>query len=554
MKFHRVRIPRPVLIVLISTLAATGDATSSSAWSPNGVSVALGPGDRSFAAVTADGAGGCFVLWFQAAGDTGFYSKVYAQHFNSGGAREWGDHGVPVAQQRATQSFASLVRDGQGGILVSFIDGDQNRPFTDIVVQRLNADGGKPWGEDGVVAGSAYVFPPLLVADGSGGGIVVFGDYDVATGTHVLAQHVSAGGELLWPGPGIHVAAGDLQKDAVAATDGVGGAVVAWIQGYPDPVAVAQRLSFDGRRLWGDAGIVLGHQMWDLSIAPDSQGATLLGWLDLRNFTPDHLAEIYVQRLDENGAALWTPGGVAASREDGGKLDVRVAPDGADGAFVTWEQATLRPLEIAAQRIDASGVPLWAPNGIVVSPAGYSEYSHDMAPDGRGGLFVACYRQHTTEGGLLDLFARHLGASGGFDEPSGLDQLSGTAADGVRAASDDKGDVFVGWTSRETTTEAFVVKLHAEPAHGSSARPIRMIEPNPARGIFRAEGVLASDVPAHAQLFDLRGRLVASRLILPAGGVWHASFGEREHLAAGTYVLRVVQGSAVSTGKVSLIH
>jgi hypothetical protein len=552
MKSHILRRSR--LIVGALTLWV-GLASSAWAWPPTGVPPALGPGDRAFARVAADGSGGCFVVWYQAVDDTGGPSQVYAQHLNPGGVRTWGSGGVPVATKHATQSLASLVPDGKGGIVVSLIDGDRNRTFNDIVVQRLSASGEKIWGEAGVVAGSVYVFPPLLVADGSGGAIVVFSNYDPTTGEQVMAQHVSAAGALLWPAPGIHVADGEHQSDPVAIEDGSGGAIVAWIQGYPDPTGQAQRVSFEGQRLWSDQGVVLGHQMTGLAISSDAQGASLVGWLDTRNFTPDHGAEIYAQKLDGNGSPVWTPGGVAASREDAGKLHVRVAPDGEGGAFVTWEQASLRPLEIAAQRVNASGAAVWAPNGLVVSPAGYSVYSHDMAPDGRGGLFVGCYHVHASESPTLDLLARHLGPKGSFAESSGPTTLSNAAAEGVDLASDDLANAFVGWTDHSGASDVLVSKLRPEPARGGRLlRPISTIEPNPARGAFQVAGALPLDSPARLELIDLRGRLVATRVIVPAAGLWSTSFGGNEHLASGTYVLRVIQGSAVSSAKVSVIR
>src|SRR5262249_17283996 len=266
--------------------------------------------------------------------------------------------------------------------------------------------------------------------------------------------------------------------------------------------------------------------------------------------SPDH-DQIFAQRYNGNGDETWKPGGLAVSDADGSKNNLLLQSDDGGGAFLSWTQGETQS-SLNAQHVDASGQTLWTSMGITAVPTQALSGTPAMTRDGSGGLFVTF--NPVQSGQPSAVYAQHLGADGAGDEAA---DFVGAAPYALGATSDT--DAFVAWSNQVLTT---VSKLRSSPGKGPGPKAalartkmsVAAIEPNPARGSFRASGVLPGDAPAQAQLIDLRGRVVASRILVPAGGAWAASFGASEHLASGTYVLRVTQGSAVTSAKVSVIR
>ena len=82
----------------------------------------------------------------------------------------------------------------------------------------------------------------MAVSDGAGNAIVSFG---------TRAQKIDAAGNMVWPANGVVFAAGGANS---IACDGYGGIVIAWGESRRSYV---QRLSNEGKPLWGDKGIRL---------------------------------------------------------------------------------------------------------------------------------------------------------------------------------------------------------------------------------------------------------------------------------------------------------
>lgn len=112
------------------------------------------------------------------------------------------------------------------------------------------------WQHDGtpIVTADGIQLAPQIVSDGAGGGIVVWQDfrpYYVDTVPRSLyAQRVLADGQIAWQTDGIPIASLD-NTDPQVASDGQGGAVVAWYDARDNAGRIlAQRISADGEFLW----------------------------------------------------------------------------------------------------------------------------------------------------------------------------------------------------------------------------------------------------------------------------------------------------------------
>ena len=201
------------------------------------------------------------------------------------------------------------------------------------------------------------------------------------------------------------------QSNSVIAQDGEGGAFIAWYDLRNDGGDIyAQRIDGRGRELWTAGGIRLtpsGDQAWP-GIAPDGAGGVLVTWQDDRNGTQD----IYAQRLDADGSELWTSGGVSITLATGNQTLMDIAADGSGGAVIVWE-SYLSPgtYDIYAQRIDYGGTALWTTNGEPICTEGVGNQSKaKVVVDTVNGYAYFCWQDSRT--GTGDIYAHRYTLAG----------------------------------------------------------------------------------------------------------------------------------------------
>src|SRR5262245_16726846 len=138
-----------------------------------------------------------------------------------------------------------------------------------------------------------------IASDGVGGAIVVWLDFRSGTGIDIYARRVSSSGALQWMADGVAVCTAETNQQLPAmVSDGAGGAIVAWT---------------DGRNESG--------------------------------------SDIYAQRINSSGVAVWTANGVALCAADSIQELPVIVSDGAGGATVTWSDRRSGEFDVYAQRI-----------------------------------------------------------------------------------------------------------------------------------------------------------------------------------------------------------
>ena len=200
---------------------------------------------------------------------------------------------------------------------------------------------------------------PVLVSDAEGGAIVAWSDARHAN-RDVFAQRISATGETHWNANGIPVC--DLsssQSWPLIVSDTAGGAILVWgdtRHGNQD--SYAQRIDVNGNKLWDSEGIpVCTHPTLqdDLNAIADDKGGVIVVWEDWRDGNQD----IYAQRIDASGKPLWEANGVPVYRGEGDQYDPVVVADGEGGAIFAWWDISTPDWNIFAQRLSADGKPMW---------------------------------------------------------------------------------------------------------------------------------------------------------------------------------------------------
>jgi hypothetical protein len=182
-------------------------------------------------------------------------------------------------------------------------------------------------------------------------------------------------------------------------------------------------------------------------IVPDGAGGAIVTWQDFRSGGSD----IYAQHVLASGAVdlAWPADGRALCILASNKSLPTIAPDGAGGAIVTWQDARSGNSDIYAQHVLASGAPdpAWPADGRALCTASGNQNVPTIVPDGAGGAIVAW--QDYRGGTYGDLYAQHVLATGAVDPawPADGRALSTAAFDQLSPVSvpDGAGGAIVTW-------------------------------------------------------------------------------------------------------------
>lgn len=268
-----------------------------------------------------------------------------------------------------------------------------------------------------VASGPGPQLEPVAVPDGAGGAIIAFEDHRGAVG-RVTVQRVAADGSrpASWPAAGIALTSSEGATYLPRmVSDEAGGVFVAWEDSRSGRSAVfVQHILTDGRIApgWPHEGLAVCTAEFaqrNPALAPDGAGGVLVSWQDDRRGA----AAVHVQRIASDATIQigWLTNGVPVAPGMVGQELPRVASDAAGGAYVVWEDARAGQVAAYAQHIEARGVraPEWPHNGLAVSPTIGRQDLVRVAPTAAGGLLVA-WRDWRR--GTSDLMAQGLRGDG----------------------------------------------------------------------------------------------------------------------------------------------
>ena len=277
------------------------DASGQPLWTLDGIGICTIPANALSPAIASDGAGGAVITWDDGRG-------IFAQRVDPSGATLWTLNGVAICQAAGNESFPAIVSDDAGGAVIAWLD-PRNTPDTELFAQRVNKDGNVQWVTDGVtLCDPAHSDQFNLIPDGSGGAIAAWMDHRGTT-WDAYAQRILPSGSLAWSENGVAInTTSTHQLEPVLASDGNGGAIVAWSDAVSDPVTgqytdmdiYAQHVNHQGTTTWAPNGVTIstasGFQD-EPAIASANSGGALIAWQDKRTDASD----IYAQLVDANG-------------------------------------------------------------------------------------------------------------------------------------------------------------------------------------------------------------------------------------------------------------
>lgn len=257
------------------------------------------------------------------------------------------------------------------------------------------------------------------------------------------------------------------QNLPVSAPDGSGGAYVAWVDtrdGNPD--LYVQRVTAGGTIAsgWPANGLAVCTHVATQSdpvIASDGQGGAVLAWADARS----GLLDIYAMRVLPQGATdpAWTANGVTVCNAAQNQAAPTVVGDGGGGAFVVWSDQRGASEDLFGLHVLAAGTvdPAWTANGTLLCNAARAQYNPVGIPDGTGGVFLTWIdgRAGTTFVADRDIYAMRFSATGAI-VPNwpvnglGIAVHATTDQDTPVLSSDGVGGVLIAWQDGRSGTRA----------------------------------------------------------------------------------------------------
>ena len=143
-------------------------------------------------------------------------------------------------------------------------------------------------------------------------------------------------------------------------------------------------------------------------IIDDGEGGAIIAWCDERNGNRD----IFAQKVDHQGNALWSADGVVVCNMTGIQSGPCAVSDGAGGAIIAWSDYRGGVGDIYAQRIDADGNRLWLLSGSAICSAVNNQYGPEITTDGAGGAIIAWHDNRSGLPGADDIYVRRVDSDG----------------------------------------------------------------------------------------------------------------------------------------------
>jgi hypothetical protein len=320
---------------------------------------------------------------------------------------------TPICTALNGQASPTIVSDGAGGTIITWQDDRGTITGNDIYAQRVNNSGVPQWYINGVAicAYTGSQQSPNIVYDGTGGAIITWQDMRNAGKNDIFAQRVNSSGAMQWLTNGVSVCqnTGWERMFHTAVGDGAGGVIITWQdnrEGASNWDIYAQRIDASGIALWGTNGTAIctiANTQNNLfpQIVSDGANGAIITWQDSRDGPAAY--DIYAQWIDASGIVQWAPDGVAIRSGTGSQTIETCIADGVGGMILTWRQNG----NIYGQRVNALGQVQWTSTGIMISGSN-SSYS-TITGDGNGGaIFTWEYIPYSG----TDVYAQKIDATG----------------------------------------------------------------------------------------------------------------------------------------------
>ena len=276
------------------------------------------------------------------------------------------------------------------------------------------------------------------------------------------------GAQILWDPDGVQIRQGEhIEWYRSAECDPSGYLYVTWSDcrtGTRD--IYAQKFDVNGNALWAPEGVHVieaeGRQE-DPVIIADGAGGAVIAWVDV---VADPKCRVYCQRLDSEGNRLWPSEGVTLNENISTYSPVNITTDGNGGAIVTWKDArNAVDGDIYAIRVTSEGsiAPGWSQNGTAICTEPSEQTNTSIGTDGLGGAFITW--KDKRNGTDYDLYTQRVLSTGMVLFENGGLLICGSDGDQdqVKLWSDDNNGAFIVWRDRRSGsyTDIYAQRVNA---------------------------------------------------------------------------------------------
>jgi hypothetical protein len=402
------------------------DSLGNLRWAENVLVSSTLVSDESPAALLLDDEDAVIVTW-RSNYDVG--ADICAQRIDASGARLWGSAGIVLDTDTEKEDDSpGIVPDGEGGAIIVWDSGRTD--IMDIYAARVTPGGSILWGptclhkpNDGDYQG--FSGEVNLVSDGEGGAIATWWTFD---GRYV--QRIDNLGNLQWApdSTGKQLQVPTPHYEVRLVPDGAHGAIIAWIedQDCDEEYDIrAQKISSSAAEIWAPWGVLVHSGLAReeenaFSCAPDDAGGVIVSWRDLETCAWTS----WSQRVTSAGATAWGSG-VPICTAGGWRSEPGTIADGSGGCILAWLDArSWATLDVYCQRLDSSGEALWCYDGCLLHEKTYGEIEGGIVTDGAGGAIVF-WNDYRNGSFNADLFVQRILSNGcayvsGVEEPEEL--------------------------------------------------------------------------------------------------------------------------------------
>jgi FlgD Ig-like domain len=257
------------------------------------------------------------------------------------------------------------------------------------------------------------------------------------------------------------------QTNLIMAPDGGGGMFIVWQDdraGNADLYATRLTSAGSVAAGWPANGYAVCTAAGDQKlpvIAPDGAGGFYLAWEDYR--VPGGESDLYLQRVTGSAtlAAGWPANGLAVcalAHSQG--FPCMIA--GTSGAIVAWQdERSGTSTDVYVQRVSGAAAPQWTANGVALCTAAGHQMFPTIASDGADGAIVAW---QDARNGNTDIDAQRIGSAGTPLWAAGGVPVCGATDDQLtpRIVADAGGGAIVEWDDdRDFNSDVYTQRLNA---------------------------------------------------------------------------------------------
>lgn len=254
---------------------------------------------------------------------------------------------LSICDTSGNQELPKVVTTSDGGCYVTWFDTREGGYR--VYMQKLNAQGVKQWGTNGLLISANPQNSSLvdydLAVDDSNYAVVVFTDIRSGGQIEPFAYRISPQGVFVWGSNGVALSTSSstFQPNPKVVCTSDGNFVFAWIFSSTPRKVALQKLNAAGTMQWGTDPILVsgtGTELLDYPniVRSDSGGVILMMSGYTGTFISPQNYRIYTQKYSPAGTPLWgaVPDTVYALGRVSGFFVPRLIPDGSNGAFYVW--------------------------------------------------------------------------------------------------------------------------------------------------------------------------------------------------------------------------